>query len=81
MFEVAIFFVVYCFGPKSIKTLYDVQHQKAKMNQEITVLEQENNNLRSLVEQHRGSFAQERIAREQLLMKREDETVYFIKQA
>lgn len=51
------------------------------MNQEIALLGQENTDLCSCVEQHRGLFAKERIARELLLMKREDETVYFVKQA
>ena len=79
MFEVTIFFVIYCFGPKSIKTLYDVYHQKTKMVQEITLLKQEINDLHSSIAFHRGSFAQERIAREILLMKRDDEVVYFVK--
>jgi len=80
MFEMAVFFVIYCFGPKSIKTLYDVYHQKATMNQEIVFLKHENDELRRLTKSHRGLFAGERIAREQLLMKRDDETVYFVKQ-
>ena len=43
LFEVVIFFVIYCFGPKSIKTLYDIYHQKDKIQKEYTLLASENN--------------------------------------
>lgn len=81
IFEIAIFFVIYCFGPKSIKTLYDVHHQKEIMSQEIFLLKHENDALLSSIKIHRSSFARERIARELLLMKRDNETVYFVKSA
>lgn len=79
LFEVVVFFVIYCFGPKSIKTLYDIYKEKDKLSQEISDLELENNRLLNLIEFHKTEFAQEKIAREKLLMKRNDEKVYFTK--
>ena len=71
--------MIYCFGPKSIKTLYDIYHEKDKLQAEIIDLEQENKKLLDLIEFHKTEFAQEKIAREVLLMKRDDEKVYFTK--
>lgn len=79
LFEVVIFFVIYCFGPKSIKTLYDVYHQKEKIKDEITFLEQENKKLADLIVYHGSEFAKEKIAREVLKMKKPDEKVYLLK--
>lgn len=79
VFEVGIFLIMYSFGPKSIKTLYDVYHQKVEIQEEIALLRAENNELLHSIGLHRGLFYREKIAREQLLMKRDDETVYFIK--
>ena len=79
IFEVAIFFMIYSFGPKSIKTLYDIYHEKDKLQREIIFLEQENEKLVNLIEFHKTEFSKEKIAREILLMKRDDEKVYFTK--
>lgn len=79
LFEVSVFFVIYCFGPKSIKTLYDIYKEKDKVQLEITNLEKENKSLLSQIEFHKTEFAKEKIAREVLMMKRDDEKVYFVK--
>lgn len=79
LFELVIFFVIYCFGPKSIKTLYDIYHQKEKIQNEIICLEQENKKLADLIEYHKSEFAQEKIAREILLMKKPNEKIYLLK--
>jgi cell division protein FtsB len=79
VFEVTIFFVIYCFGPKSIKTLYDIYHEKDKIQREIADLQEENKKLLEQIEFHKTDFAKEKIAREVLMMKREDEKVYFVK--
>jgi cell division protein FtsB len=71
--------MIYCFGPKSIKTLYDIYHEKDKLQAEIINLEQENKKLLDLIEFHKTDFAQEKIAREVLHMKRDDEQVYVTK--
>jgi cell division protein FtsB len=78
-FEVVIFFMIYCFGPQSIKTLYDVQRHKIQIEQEVLKLKQEVTELNGQIKENQSSFAQEKLARELLLMKREDEKVYFIK--
>lgn len=79
IFEVAVFFMIYCFGPKSIKTLYDIYKEKDKLSCDIVNLELENKKLLELIHFHKTEFAQEKIARENLLLKRSDEKVYFIK--
>ncbi len=79
VFEVTIFFVIYCFGPKSIKTLYDIYKEKDKIEREIVDLEQENKKLLDQIEFHKTDFSKEKLAREVLMMKREDEKVYFVK--
>lgn len=79
VFEVIIFFVIYCFGPKSIRTLYDVQRHESIMQQQIGQLRQEIGQLQQQIEENQTLFAKEKIARETLLMKRENEKVYFVK--
>lgn len=71
--------MIYCFGPKSIRTLYDVQRHELSMKQQICDLQQEILDLQQQIEQNQTLFAKEKIARETLLMKRENEKVYFIK--
>lgn len=79
LFEVVVFFMIYCFGPKSIKALYDIYHQKEQIQNEIVLLEQENKKLVDLIAYHKTEFAKEKIAREVLLMKKHDEKVYLLK--
>ncbi len=79
LFEVVVFLMIYSFGPKSIKTLYDIYHQKEKIQNEIVLLEQENTKLTDLIAYHTTEFAKEKIAREVLLMKKTDEKVYLLK--
>ncbi|MBI2344958.1 septum formation initiator family protein [Candidatus Dependentiae bacterium] len=79
LFEVGVFFVIYCFGPKSIKTLHDIYFQKKVMQNEIIFLSQENKKLTGLIEYHKSEFAKEKIAREVLKMKKPHEKIYFLK--
>lgn len=79
LFEIVVFCMIYCFGPKSLKTLYDVYHQKEKIQQEIVLLQQENKELADLIAYHTTEFAKEKIAREILFMKKPDEKVYLLK--
>lgn len=79
LFEMIVFFVIYCFGPKSIKTLYDIYHQKETIQNEIMFLHQENKKLTDLITYYKSEFAKEKIAREVLCMKKPDEKVYMLK--
>jgi len=79
VFEVIMFFVIYCFGPKSIKTLYDIYQEKDKLQRDIADLEQNNKNLLDLIGFHKTDFAKEKLARELLIMKRNEEKVYLRK--
>jgi cell division protein FtsB len=79
IFELIVFFMIYCFGPKSIKTLHDIYQEKEKIQREIVDIEQENKKLLDLIEFHKTEFAKEKVAREVLTMKRDDEKVYFTK--
>lgn len=79
VFELCVFIVLYCFGPKGIKTWYDVCAQRTVVEQEIESLHQENKRLQEQIEFSKTDFAQEKIAREVLLMKKDNEKVYFVK--
>lgn len=75
--ELLIFFVIYCFGPKSLKSLQDIKQRQVHTRNEILQLEQEILKLKNDVADSQTSFAKEKAARERLLMKKDDETVYF----
>lgn len=75
--ECVIFFVVYCFGPKGLKNLHDAQNAQVQTRQDIVLLQQEIKDLERDIAIGKTDFAKEKIAREQLLMKRNDEMVYF----
>ena len=77
IFELLIFCVVYCFGPKGLKTLWDVEHMCIQVDKDIVLLHKEIESLQIDIAQNQTSFAKEKIARERLLMKKDDEIVYF----
>ncbi len=77
IFELLIFFVVYCFGPKSLKSLYDIECMKTETVRDIAELKQEIQMLKLEIERNQTDFAQEKIARQRLLMKKNNETIYF----
>lgn len=77
IFELLIFCVVYCFGPKGLKTYWDIGQMCVQVDKDIILLEKEIESLQGDIAQHQTSFAKEKIARERLLMKRDDEIVYF----
>ncbi len=76
-FELLIFFVVYCFGPKSLKFLYDIKTLQVTTQSEIVQLKKEIEILKSDIARNQTDFAKEKIARQRLLMKKHDETIYF----
>jgi len=75
--ELFIFFMIYCFGPKSIKTLYSIRNMQVQARKDIVTLQQEIEFLKQKIVSNQTDFAQEKIARERLLMKKDDEIVYF----
>lgn len=77
IFELVIFFVIYCFGPKSLKSLHDIESMKIQTVQEISNLKKEIEILKYDVERNQTEFAKEKIARQRLLMKKNNETIYF----
>lgn len=78
-FELLIFFVIYCFGPKSLKSLYDIKKLQVITSAEIVILQQDNELLKAEIINNQTDFAKEKIARERLLMKKNDEIIYFKK--
>ena len=81
IFELLIFFVIYCFGPKSLKSLHDIAKMQTETIKDIAALKQEIETLKSNIARNQTDFAKEKIARERLVMKKNNETVYFKKTA
>lgn len=75
--ELFIFFVIYCFGPKGLKTLYNIGHVQLQVRNDICKLQQDIETLKKEIGRNQTDFVQEKIARERLLMKKNDEMVYF----
>lgn len=78
MVEIIIFCVLYGFGPKSIRTLYDACAVEKNLLKQIGVLQQDIVILQEQIENSKTDFAKEKIAREVLLMKKDKEKIYFI---
>lgn len=77
--ELIIFVMVYCFGPNSLTTLYDLKQCKEKTIIDIAQLQHDIQLLQSELEQSVTPFAKEKIARERLLMKKPEEIIYLRK--
>lgn len=77
IFELFIFFVIYCFGPKSLKSLHDIRRMQVETIKDIATLKQEIETLKYTIARNQTDFAKEKIARERLIMKKNNETVYF----
>ncbi|MFA5998830.1 MAG: septum formation initiator family protein [Candidatus Babeliales bacterium] len=77
VFEVVVFFVLYCFGPKGLTMLVDLRKQQQQTRIDICTIQKEIKTLQSDIEMNFSDFAKEKIAREKLLMKKDQEQVYF----
>ena len=75
--ELFVFFMLYCFGPKGLKTFYDISSMQSQTRSDILTLQQEIAALKQEIVLNQTDFAKEKIARERLLMKKDGETVYF----
>lgn len=78
-FEGILFLVLYCFGPNGLHVVSSLQDQKSHINKEIIHLRSEIEALRQDIAFVITDFAKEKMARERLLMKKNNETVYFKK--
>ncbi|MCX5923204.1 MAG: septum formation initiator family protein [Candidatus Dependentiae bacterium] len=77
IFEVALFVLLYCFGPKGLSSFVDLKNKKQQTIQDIQNLKEEIEKLRLDVQAGLSDFSKEKIAREKLLMKKDQELVYF----
>lgn len=76
-FETILFLMLYCFGPNGLHVLSGLTSQTHQIIQGIEELQQEVQQLHTKIAESKSDFAKEKIARERLLMKKENETVYF----
>lgn len=77
--ESILFILLYCFGPKGLSSLHDIAKSYRKTELEIVQLTEEVEALQKQAADNKTDFAKEKIAREQLLMKKNNEIVYFKK--
>lgn len=69
--------MLYCFGPNGLHVLSGLKSQTEDVMQEIQLIQKEVQQLKIKIAESKSDFAKEKIARERLLMKKENETVYF----
>lgn len=77
VFELVIFFVLYCFGPKGLIKIMDLRKEQEQTRLDIANIQKEITVLQRDIEMNHSDFAKEKIAREKLLMKKDQEQVYF----
>ncbi|HSW76651.1 MAG TPA: septum formation initiator family protein [Candidatus Saccharimonadales bacterium] len=77
VFELIVFFMLYCFGPKGLTKIIDLRKQQEQTQLDITHIQKEITALQHDIEINHTDFAKEKIAREKLLMKKDQEQVYF----
>lgn len=77
--EIIIFGLLYYFGPHGLSHLSVMKIKKEEMLQEIMLIGAEVDQLKKDIKRSTTVFAKEKIARERLCMKKDNETVYFIK--
>ncbi len=79
IFETILFYVLYCFGPNGIHIRSSLQIQKDQVVQDIMNLEQDIEKLQQEIQESKTDFSKEKIAREKLLMKKDNEMIFFTK--
>lgn len=78
-FETVLFLLFYYFGPNGLSMISRLGQQKGDVMADIVLIRQEIDQLDIKIKQGKTAFAKEKIARERLLMKKNNETVYFKK--
>ena len=76
-FEGILFLLLYFFGPNGSHLLSELSLQKVKEQEAIVLLERKIDQLQQELKFSQSSFAKEKFARERLLMKKENEKIYF----
>jgi len=77
--EILLFILLYYFGPNGMQVLSRLSLERNAIEQEIVSIRHEINQLDQKMKEGHTAFAKEKIARERLHMKKNNETVYFIK--
>lgn len=77
-FELVIFMMLYCFGPKGLSKIRELKQNQIGAQDDIAALQADIDQLQRDILSSQSDLAKEKIAREKLLMKKDDETVYFI---
>lgn len=77
--EILIFIGIYIFGAYGIKTLSHLKQETAFVEQEVANVQQEVDALqREIIAWNTHPFYKEKIAREQLQMAREGDTIFYL---
>lgn len=79
--EILLFVLLYYAGPNGTHILSQLLLEKSRIEREVFDVHSEIDQLSEKIKNGHTAFAKEKIARERLLMKKKDETVYFIKKS
>lgn len=79
LFEVILFFMLYYFGPNGYHLFSGLIQQKIVLYEQIKKIQSDIDTLEQKIRISQTAFAKERVARERLFMKKDDEIVYFKK--
>lgn len=79
LFEILLFCMLYFFGPNGRHVVVDLLGQKVLLHLEIKKLQENIIDLQKKINLAETDFAKEAIARERLLMKKDNEIIYFRK--
>lgn len=77
-FEIILVFTFFCFGSSGIKKIISLKRDNSSLHNEVQALENEVKSLEDVINQwNTYAFYKEKIAREQLQMARNDESIYY----
>ncbi|MBM17450.1 MAG: hypothetical protein CL947_00080 [Epsilonproteobacteria bacterium] len=79
IFEILLFLMLYYFGPNGWHVITALQEQKKQLTEEVNQLSNKIVELEIVLQTSQTAFEKEKMARERLLMKKDNETVYFKK--
>ena len=77
--ELLLFSIIYLFGTHGVKALHKLHQENEQLEQEISGLRSQVQTIEHDIEAWNSHlFYKEKVAREQLQMAREDETIYYV---
>ncbi len=77
--EISVFSLAYIFGGRGLQAIRYISHENKKILSNINKLNQDINNLnQELINWSSDDFYKEKLAREQLLMARPNEKIYYL---